>query len=48
LERLAKALYNFYNHQEVIPGLIKSTLQFSKSVLTVDRTHQPVCKIHHS
>jgi hypothetical protein len=30
LESLAKALHNFYNHHEVIPGLIQSTLQFSK------------------
>jgi hypothetical protein len=26
LESLAKALHNFYNHQEVIPGLIKSNI----------------------
>jgi hypothetical protein len=26
LQSLAKALHNFYNHQEVIPGLIKSNI----------------------
>jgi hypothetical protein len=26
LESLAKVIHNFYNHQEVIPGLIKSNI----------------------
>jgi hypothetical protein len=26
LESLAKLIHNFYNHQEVIPGLIKSNI----------------------
>jgi arginyl-tRNA synthetase len=30
LESLAKVLHNFYNHQEVIPGLIKSNITVFK------------------
>ena len=30
LESLEKALYKFYNHQEVIPGLIKSNITVFK------------------
>jgi hypothetical protein len=30
LESSAKALHNFYNHQEVIPGLIKPNITVFK------------------